>query len=116
MSEIIREQILDKNKPLRDEPLFDQVAPKKCVHDVCFPPDWDTATPDPLTLDPPFPATPVRTWPFELDPFQKTAVGCIERKESVLVSAHTSAGKTVCAEYVYSLLSPLLTILQVRYS
>ena len=27
------------------------------------------------------------------------AVAAIERDESVLVSAHTSAGKTVCAEY-----------------
>lgn len=42
---------------------------------------------------------PARTYPFTLDPFQKLAVGCIERNESVLVSAHTSAGKTVVAEY-----------------
>ena len=38
-------------------------------------------------------------YPFELDPFQKVAVASIEREESVLVSAHTSAGKTVVAEY-----------------
>ena len=42
---------------------------------------------------------PAREYPFELDPFQKAAVASIERDESVLVSAHTSAGKTVCAEY-----------------
>jgi len=42
---------------------------------------------------------PARVYPFILDPFQKLAVGCIERNESVLVSAHTSAGKTVVAEY-----------------
>ena len=29
----------------------------------------------------------------------QAAVAAIERDESVLVSAHTSAGKTVCAEY-----------------
>lgn len=40
-----------------------------------------------------------RTYPFTLDPFQDTAVSCIDRSESVLVSAHTSAGKTVVAEY-----------------
>jgi ATP-dependent RNA helicase DOB1 len=34
-----------------------------------------------------------------LDPFQQVAVASIERNESVLVSAHTSAGKTVVAEY-----------------
>lgn len=37
--------------------------------------------------------------PFKLDPFQEMAVHCIERNESVLVAAHTSAGKTVVAEY-----------------
>ncbi|AET40683.1 ATP-dependent RNA helicase MTR4 Ecym_6303 [Eremothecium cymbalariae DBVPG len=40
-----------------------------------------------------------RTYPFNLDPFQDTAISCIDRGESVLVSAHTSAGKTVVAEY-----------------
>lgn len=40
-----------------------------------------------------------RTYPFTLDPFQDTAISCIDREESVLVSAHTSAGKTVVAEY-----------------
>ncbi|CAG8586255.1 2610_t:CDS:10, partial [Gigaspora margarita] len=41
----------------------------------------------------------LRTYPFTLDPFQEKAIACIERLESVLVSAHTSAGKTVVAEY-----------------
>jgi len=50
------------------------------------------------------PETPVRTYKFTLDPFQKLSVACIERGESVLVSAHTSAGKTAIAEYVSSLL------------
>ena len=42
---------------------------------------------------------PARKFPFRLDGFQRAACACIERGESVLVSAHTSAGKTVCAEY-----------------
>ena len=42
---------------------------------------------------------PARVYPFELDPFQKMSIAAIERDESVLVSAHTSAGKTVVAEY-----------------
>jgi len=45
------------------------------------------------------PEDPARTWPFTLDPFQRVAVHSIQREESVLVSAHTSAGKTVVAEY-----------------
>eukprot|EP00635_Sarcinochrysidales_sp_CCMP3193_P000153 CAMPEP_0118897770 /NCGR_PEP_ID=MMETSP1166-20130328/5026_1 /TAXON_ID=1104430 /ORGANISM="Chrysoreinhardia sp, Strain CCMP3193" /LENGTH=1047 /DNA_ID=CAMNT_0006836849 /DNA_START=81 /DNA_END=3224 /DNA_ORIENTATION=+ len=42
---------------------------------------------------------PAKVYPFELDPFQTMATEYIERDESVLVSAHTSAGKTVVAEY-----------------
>jgi ATP-dependent RNA helicase DOB1 len=41
----------------------------------------------------------VRRYAFKLDTFQQQAVGCIERGESVLVAAHTSAGKTAIAEY-----------------
>ena len=62
-----------------------------------------------------------KQYPFQLDPFQSTAIACLvciaqcqveglfcdkltaqmvvqERKESVLVAAHTSAGKTAVAE------------------
>jgi antiviral helicase SKI2 len=41
--------------------------------------------------------------PFELDTFQKQAIICLERNESVFISAHTSAGKTVVAEYAIAL-------------
>ncbi|KAG8911349.1 ATP-dependent RNA helicase mtr4, partial [Tulasnella sp. 417] len=44
-------------------------------------------------------APPAREYPFTLDPFQRMSINAIERSESVLVSAHTSAGKTVVAEY-----------------
>lgn len=42
---------------------------------------------------------PAKTYPFQLDAFQKEAIQCIENNQSVLVSAHTSAGKTVVALY-----------------
>ena len=42
---------------------------------------------------------PAKEYPFPLDPFQAQAVGYIDREESVLVAAHTSAGKTAVAEY-----------------
>ncbi|KAJ5232463.1 rRNA-processing arch domain-containing protein [Penicillium chermesinum] len=45
------------------------------------------------------PADPAKVYSFTLDPFQQLAVHAIQRSESVLVSAHTSAGKTVVAEY-----------------
>ncbi|KAI5137790.1 ATP-dependent RNA helicase DOB1 [Nematocida ausubeli] len=38
-------------------------------------------------------------YPFKLDKFQEIALQCLERDESLLVSAHTSAGKTLVAEY-----------------
>lgn len=40
---------------------------------------------------------PAQKYPFILDPFQKEAILCLENNQSVLVSAHTSAGKTVVA-------------------
>ena len=43
--------------------------------------------------------SPAKIYPFELDPFQKQAVDYVEKGESVLVAAHTSAGKTAVAEY-----------------
>lgn len=41
--------------------------------------------------------------PFELDTFQKKAVQCLEVGSSVFIAAHTSAGKTVVAEYAIAL-------------
>ncbi|WFD26071.1 RNA helicase [Malassezia nana] len=64
-------------------------------HQVAIPPGYDYV---PLSKHVPN-DPPARSWPFELDPFQRTSVYCIERGESVLVSAHTSAGKTIVAEY-----------------
>ena len=43
---------------------------------------------------------PEKKYAFKLDPFQKAAVLSIENNTSVLVAAHTSAGKTAVAEYV----------------
>ncbi|KAF2155670.1 putative ATP dependent RNA helicase [Myriangium duriaei CBS 260.36] len=64
-------------------------------HQVALPPDYDYV---PISKHK-APDTPARTWPFTLDPFQQVSIASIERNESVLVSAHTSAGKTVVAEY-----------------
>ncbi|KAK6163790.1 hypothetical protein DH2020_000654 [Rehmannia glutinosa] len=44
-------------------------------------------------------------FPFELDPFQKEAIFYLEKGDSVFVAAHTSAGKTVVAEYAFALAS-----------
>lgn len=64
-------------------------------HQVSIPPNYDYV---PISKHK-SPIPPARTYPFTLDPFQAVSIACIERQESVLVSAHTSAGKTVVAEY-----------------
>ncbi|KAI9327811.1 antiviral helicase [Zopfochytrium polystomum] len=48
-------------------------------------------------------------FPFELDLFQKRAVYHLENGESVFVAAHTSAGKTVVAEYAIALAQKHMT-------
>lgn len=50
-----------------------------------------------------------REYPFELDTFQKEAVYHLENGDSVFVAAHTSAGKTVVAEYAISLAAKHMT-------
>ncbi len=50
-----------------------------------------------------------RTWPFELDTFQQEAVYHLENGDSVFVAAHTSAGKTVVAEYAIALAAKHMT-------
>ena len=90
-----------------------------CKHVVSLPKDFP-ASED--LYNPPFPQAPgsssfyalpfqrclssiykARQYPFVLDPFQRTAIACLERGDSVLVSAHTSAGKTVVAEYAIAM-------------
>lgn len=50
-----------------------------------------------------------REYPFELDTFQKEAVYHLEHGDSVFVAAHTSAGKTVVAEYAIALAAKHMT-------
>jgi ATP-dependent RNA helicase DOB1 len=70
-----------------------------CLHELCLPPlpEGEQYPPD-FLKEPLYPLQPARTYKFELDPFQKKSVACLEAGHSVLVSAHTSAGKTVVAE------------------
>jgi hypothetical protein len=95
---------------------------KTCVHEVALPAGF--AGDREALLAPRYGGPRAKEYPFTLDPFQETAVACLvrsvrlmlarplrwrvvthagccapqERRESVLVAAHTSAGKTVVAE------------------
>ncbi|KAF9793576.1 hypothetical protein SFRURICE_021593 [Spodoptera frugiperda] len=68
-----------------------------CTHEVAIPPNHEYAPLMPITGE------PAKQYSFILDPFQKEAILCIDNLQSVLVSAHTSAGKTVVAEYAIAL-------------
>lgn len=68
-----------------------------CIHEVTVPHDMEYVPLRAPTTQPP------KEYQFILDPFQKEAVLCLENNQSVLVSAHTSAGKTVVAEYAIAL-------------
>ncbi|CED82946.1 antiviral helicase [Phaffia rhodozyma] len=48
-------------------------------------------------------------YPFNLDTFQKEAIYHLEMGDSVFVAAHTSAGKTVVAEYAIALAAKHMT-------
>lgn len=67
-----------------------------CLHDMVCPPNYQPSTKK-------MPKVPAKQYPFELDTFQQQSVLYLERQESVLVSAHTSAGKTVVAEYAIAM-------------
>uniref|UniRef100_UPI00398EBB74 superkiller complex protein 2-like n=1 Tax=Pristiophorus japonicus TaxID=55135 RepID=UPI00398EBB74 len=55
------------------------------------------------TFDTDPPKEKLTQWPFEPDVFQKQAILRLETHDSVFVAAHTSAGKTVVAEYAIAL-------------
>lgn len=75
---------------------------KNCIHECAFAPGVDGEELDKAVAalrEYQLPETLEKDYKFTLDPFQRQSIACIERNESVLVSAHTSAGKTAIAEY-----------------
>ncbi|CAI5978939.1 unnamed protein product [Closterium sp. NIES-64] len=93
-----------KSSPIEPQPA--KQTEKTCVHDVALPPNFTSSLDQSVhgTIDSPVYNGPMaKTYPFELDPFQATSVACLERRESVLVAAHTSAGKTAVAEYAIAM-------------
>lgn len=87
-----------------DAPLPAVPARRSCTHEVVYPDGWDAAAVDAYNASArPLPAKPAKEYPFPLDSFQATAAECLERGQSVLVAAHTSAGKTVVAQYAFAM-------------
>lgn len=83
-----------------------RIPARTCVHEVAVPTGYTLSKDESIygTLsDPVYSGEMAKTYQFVLDPFQQVSVACLERKESVLVSAHTSAGKTAVAEYAIAM-------------
>ncbi|CAF4346519.1 unnamed protein product, partial [Adineta steineri] len=70
---------------------------ESCLHEVVLPPNFEY-----VPLKAPV-GPPAKEYKFSLDPFQREAITCLQNNQSVLVSAHTSAGKTVVAEYAVAM-------------
>ncbi|KAK8791086.1 hypothetical protein WA158_005717 [Blastocystis sp. Blastoise] len=94
----LEQELQPKPKIQREEWMDEPTDPRKrIVYEEVYPEDVEvqpSAEPNPV---------PAKVYPFKLDPFQKKAIDCLERNESVLVSAHTSAGKTAVAEYAIAM-------------
>ena len=76
-------------------------TPEGCLHEVVSPIDVEFHPLRDFFQTEHF--KPAKEYAFKIDPFQHEAILCIENNQSVLVSAHTSAGKTVVAEYAIAL-------------
>ncbi|KAK6285050.1 hypothetical protein POUND7_004002 [Theobroma cacao] len=70
-----------------------------CIHEVSYPDGYVPSTSSTVPAD----SKPAKEFPFTLDPFQSEAIKCLDNGQSVMVSAHTSAGKTVVALYAIAM-------------
>lgn len=90
----LQKQQRDNDPVIVDEPIA-------CLHDVSYPEGYV-----PRSSSSNLPGNdvkPAKEFPFTLDPFQSEAIKCLNSGESVMVSAHTSAGKTVVALYAIAM-------------
>ncbi|KAL5096107.1 hypothetical protein RYX36_000434 [Vicia faba] len=74
-----------------------------CLHEVSYPHGYVPASSSTTSDSSSQTKEPAKKFPFTLDPFQSQAITCLENSESVMVSAHTSAGKTVVALYAIAM-------------
>lgn len=88
------EKSADANADEANKVVATGTTAKNLISFSVYPPDYEVKNCEGASK-----ANPAKTYPFTLDPFQQQAVDYIEAGESVLVSAHTSAGKTAVAEY-----------------
>ncbi|KAA8535861.1 hypothetical protein F0562_030819 [Nyssa sinensis] len=103
-----KRKLAEENSEVMNAPKQDTASKRQrtCVHEVAVPSGYTSSKDESIhgTLsNPVYNGEMAKTYPFNLDPFQQVSVACLERNESVLVSAHTSAGKTAVAEYAIAM-------------
>ncbi|RCV29380.1 hypothetical protein SETIT_6G008700v2 [Setaria italica] len=77
-----------------------------CNHEVVVPDGYTSAKDEAMhgiLENPVFHGKMAYKYPFQLDPFQSVSITCLERNESMLVSAHTSEGKRAITEYAIAI-------------
>ncbi|KAK6121271.1 hypothetical protein DH2020_044974 [Rehmannia glutinosa] len=90
-------------KQPRDNGLMGMMdEPVACLHDISYPEGYVHRASSTSLVNQEH-SKPAKEFPFTLDPFQLEAVKCLDNGESVMVSAHTSAGKTVVALYAIAM-------------
>ncbi|KZV49019.1 superkiller viralicidic activity 2-like 2 [Dorcoceras hygrometricum] len=111
LASLKRKQLEDNAQDNQEAPLLESDPKRRslartCVHEVAVPSGYNSNKDESIhgTLaNPIFAGERAKSYQFKLDPFQEVSVACLERNESVLVSAHTSAGKTAVAEYAIAM-------------
>ncbi|KAG4400060.1 hypothetical protein GLYMA_08G361900v4 [Glycine max] len=87
-----------------EEPSSSTLQPlHDCVHHVSYPDGYNNVHASSSSPTHTTTSEPAKNFPFPLDPFQSKSISCLENGESVMVSAHTSAGKTVVALYAIAM-------------
>jgi ATP-dependent RNA helicase DOB1 len=68
---------VDRVAPMPTGSNLIEIDGKSCTHEVCWPPgETGSMAPPPKREGP-----PAREYPFQLDPFQQTAINCLENGE-----------------------------------
>ncbi|KAI3934762.1 hypothetical protein MKW92_015348 [Papaver armeniacum] len=93
------EELSDAQKKQKSLIGEDTPAVAACIHEVSYPKGYIP----PLRPCNNSNRKPAKEYPFSLDSFQSEAIKCLDKGESVMVSAHTSAGKTVVAQYAIAM-------------
>ncbi|VFQ89627.1 unnamed protein product [Cuscuta campestris] len=94
-------EISRPEKQQRESGLLGLDEPVACLHDVSYPEGYVPR--DSSLAKAEGDSKPAKEFSFTLDPFQSEAIKCLNIGESVMVSAHTSAGKTVVALYAIAM-------------